>query len=601
MIQATATWIAAVQAQFRYQAYLKVNISVVPPGLREGATVTASSTFALTSTQQIMDADRNTRERVATLEHNRWKGDGSFYLPSTVPSQNAKMEWWSDVMPSLEAPVNVHVVFDQAYSIPGIFASWDTETGSYPTGFTITGYNTNGAVIKTVTVTDVTSSEGFIEEPFDDVKAFDFNFTSWSNNWRCRINELVFGLDISINNDRITQAAQDDEVSQLNEKLPTNTKTVTLQNYDKYFDPTLQRGISKYLTQRQRATWQWGLMTRPGAIEWLPQQTAYVDSASVPADSVEAEISFTSRLSFLTQKYRRGTYTGEARTYYDLILDVLQNVNILKAADDETPWVLPESLKRYTTTAPTPVLQANSILQLAAIASGHILYVDPVSDYITFKPTPVATNREIADARSQGDPGVEIAERLRSVKVGIYRYQYSTSRTKAYEVKLSINGLTSLEVEYANGKIFSDMEVNVTGGTIVTSNLYSRGAELKVSGVGEITITITGLELQSTVTYIEYYNNATVASGLDIVVENELITDSDVAQHVAQLATQYYLRRQTYQIPYIIYPELGPMDLVDFSTPYGESSGVIEEHHIDYNGGWTGDVVIHSQEVFNNE
>lgn len=601
MLSITPTWRKAVEGQFRYQAFLKVNISIVPPGLREGMIATSPDTEPITDIESIYDTDRNTQEKVATFELNRWRGDGTFYLPSQQSSENAPMEWWSNKIPSAEDPVVIHVEFDQAYSIPGIYASWDTETNSWPTNIEITGYDVLGEIIRTATVTSVNAYEMFINEPFDDVASFDIKIIEWSKpEWRARINELIFGLDITLDTDRINQATQDDAIDVLNAKLPTAIKTVTIRNYDKYFDPTLKSGISKYLSQRQYATWQWGLMISPGRIEWLPQQSTYVDSASVPSESSEAQISFTSRLSFITTIYKRGVYTGEERTYYDLVLDVLQNTNILRTYDEEIPWILPESLKNYTTSAPTPVLQANSILQLAAAASGHVVLTDPVTDYIVFQELPNTTDREISKARSQGEPGVTIDDRLRSVKVGIYRYQFNAEESIAYSVDLNINGLTILEVEYANNKIYKDLTIGVTGGTLISSNLYSTGAEIKVSGVGTVSIVITGKELLSTITYIEYYNNPAVASGIDITVENELITNTESAQHVAQLVRDYYLKRQVYDIPYIIYPEITPYDLVVFNTSYGDDSGVVLEHHITFNGGWTGNIVIHSEEVYDN-
>ena len=50
----------------------------------------------------------------------------------------------------------------------------------------------------------------------------------------------------------------------------------------------------------------------------------------------------------------------------------------------------------------------------------------------------------------------------------------------------------------------------------------------------------------------------------------------------------------------MIYPEITPYDLVNFNTSYGYDSGVVLEHHITFNGGWTGNIVIHSEEVYDN-
>ena len=111
-IAVSTTWKEAIQAQFRYPAYLRLTLGVQPPGIREGAQVSTSATESITSVDTILDGNKANAEPVATFEKDRWMGDGSMYLPSEVASQNKPMEWWSNDCTA--SAVELTFIFDTA-------------------------------------------------------------------------------------------------------------------------------------------------------------------------------------------------------------------------------------------------------------------------------------------------------------------------------------------------------------------------------------------------------------------------------------------------------------------------------------------------------
>ena len=595
----TPTWQQAVEAQFRRQGYLRVQLSVIPPGVREGTTpsVVGDITESITSINTIVDGFSTEIEPVVSIEPNRWSGDGTMYLPTETTSDNSSIEWWSSRTMSSQNPLSIDLTFDHAYTIPGITGVWDTETNSWPTDLTITGYDINGSVIHTYHVTDVSRVTQYMDVPFENAKRIRLQINAWSREgWRARITELFFGVVLDIDDYRVLSAQTIDKVSLLNEELPQQTRRLVLRNEDDYFDPTLESGTSHYLAQRQKITWQWGFQTSSGVVEWLDKQTAYIDTINIPAQEKTVTINITNRLALLTETYSRGIWVDSPVDFKSVATSILEHSNVLKDDVAETPWNIPNSVANYSTKAPIPIERVNALLQLIAQASGHILAVDYETGYINFEPSERVIDRTIGLAQELGDPGVEVKDKLRSVKVGVYQYTYSDTATKVYDATFTVNGTVKLDVNYDNGNFVKSPTVTVTGGTLVSSEMYSASCVLTITGNGTVNVTIQGYPIKSSITYIEPYNDPVVANGVDLIIENPFITDTACATAVATNAARVYNLRQIYSVTYTGYPELEALDFIHLVSTYSSDDAVLVSHQIDYNGGWTGKIVAVTDE-----
>lgn len=594
----TNKWKQAIEAQFRRQGYLKVQLSVIPPGVREGATpsVVGDNTESITSINTIVDGFSNDIEPVVTLEPDRWSGRGNMYLPSTTASENASVEWWADRAIG-QSPITINIVFDQAYTIPGITGVWDTETNSWPTSLVVAGYDINDSLIHSYTITDITQVTQFMNTSFESAKRISLTIQSWSKTgWRPRITELLFGVVLNIDDSRVLSAQAINKISLLNEELPLQTRKVIFRNEDDYFDPTLETGVSHYLAQRQKITWQWGFEVDRDEVEWLNAQTAYIDKVSIPAQEKTVTLDITNRLSLLTETYTRGVWVDTPTDFKTLATSILEHSNVLKDDVLEIPWNIPNTVASYSSKAPIPIERVNALLQLIAQASGHILSIDSTTGFINFEPSERVTDRAIGLMQGLGDPSVEVKDRLRSVKIGVYQYTYSDTPTKVYDATLNIQGQMTLDVNYDNGNFVKSPTVTVTGGTLVASELYSASSILTISGSGQVHVTIEGYPIKSSITYIEPYRDLTVTSGVDLVIENPFITDTACATAVATNASRVYKLRQVYGLTYTGYPELEALDFIRLVSTYSDDDAVLIEHQIDYNGGWAGRIVAVTDE-----
>lgn len=585
-------WKQAIQGQFRYPAYIRFVLSIQPPGLREGAQVSTDATESITNTRAMLDGISDPIEPVATLERNRWLGDGSMYLPAKTPSLNKPMEWWSNSC-QFES-VDLTFTFDKVYSIPGIYAVWDSETDSWPTRLRVTGYKQDGSTIGSYDITSIDSSEYYFDAAFDNVKAVKLSILEWSKpGWRVRINEIVFGLYLKFDNVKIPKATLAATSDLLASELPRLGIKFNIHNYDQTFDPTLKTGYAKYLAVRQRVDIAWGFNVDGKNVEWMEPWPLYLSAWDIPANSPEVSLATVSRLSFLTQQYAKGTYDGNARSFKTVALRVLQSSGIIQNMDGENPWELDPILDTLYTRAPEPIEPANAVLQLIANATGCILDNNPVNNFVRFRSATSPGGYTITKLQQLGDPAFPIHDRLKSVHVGIHTFKQRSEVTRVYTFEGHVSGSRVLDARYNSNEIVVNPSISVTGATITSQTYYARGAVITIvapASGADVSVGIDGTIVDESTTLLQTYDNPDVASGLEIVIDNPLVTEIATVNRVAEVAENYYLRRRYVKAPYIGYPELEVGDTLEFSTRYGDFNADVTKLTMDFNGGFTGSI-----------
>lgn len=595
-IEVSNQWKESIKGQFRYPGYLKVLLALVPDEIREDASVSTSQTEGISSPVQLTDGVKVGREPVATFERNRWLGDGSQYLPSATAEKNGEIEWWSNTSNiSTTKPITLTFTFSRTFSFAGLFAVWDTETNSWPTNWTVTGYHSDGTT-QTYSITDTSSAEEFAATPMDDVKKVVIKIRKWSKTgWRARINEITFGAYLTFTNDDISRADSSMAVSPTMEELPTCQFSFTFNNYDRSFDPQLQSGYAKYLARKQLIQAQWGFETSAGNVEWMTPWPLYLNTWQVPADSPEVKLTAQSRLSFMDTEYIKGVYDGQRHNMYDLAVHILENSNILRETNYEIPWEIAETLKNFYTRAPMPISATNSLLQLIANASGHTLDTNLRNGYIRLRAPVTETDYSVGVAQQMGDPSFEIQDKLKSIKVGLHSYSFSDEITEVYKTELVLSSTTEITCYFNSDTIVQDPQVTAINAQVQVVATYARAMILRVQPDDPneiITISIAGQEVEESVAMVEVYNDPKVISGAEIEVDNELITEMDTVQYLAPYLISYYKRRNHMSVPYLGYPELEAGDRISIPTNYGDDTGDIVSAKVTFNGGFSGTLKV---------
>lgn len=596
MIAVSSKWHNASMEQFRYQAYLKCRLDVVPPGIREGAIASSSTSFSRSDPSKVIDGFDESLQAYGSLEPNRICLDGSCALLSSTGVTNT---WWSALPPATQAST-VHIEFDQVYSIPGLYITWDLETMSYPTSVTLTGYDSTGTLVYSNTVTGINSVTGFFEYPMDNIKSITLTINDWANpNWRGRIAEIILGLVIamdSINNGRIVKADSIDSSDPISNSLPTHSLNVSFRNVDQYFDPMLQTGVSKYLAARQVMTIQWGFRTDLDTLEWSPKLKYLLSTFKIPKNSKDVDMCMDNRLTLLSQDFVQGTYTGENRSLYDLATYIMTNSNVLAENDSQIPWILPDALKTLYTAAPIPCAASNVLMQYIALASCTWLSIDSVTGFIQLKvPTEIVnTNCAIQQAQELGDPTITVSDRLRSITVGVYKYAAKANAEEVGKLETILDTTTTVKIKYS-----ADYAINVsaavTNATIQSATYYASYAILTLvpsSSSTAVSVILTGTELVTTISYVELFLDSNVSNGRDITIEDPFITDITMATAVATYLQKYYGKRVAYSGSYLGYPQLEAGDHINYTSVYGDAVVDVTSNKITFNGAWTGTVEV---------
>lgn len=589
-IAVSTKWKEAIQAQFRYPGHLKFDLTVQPPGIREGAQVVSTSTYNKTTESSIVDGNQNHNDRIATLEMNRWTLDGSFDLDREQP---LNLSWWSDILLST-GPVQLTFTFDKVYSVAGLYIVWDQTQGTFPGTIVIEGFSSSGASNAGPYTLTATSPEEYFDVPLNDVNKVTLTINNWSvPEWRARIAEVVFGPTVRFNNDSLKSANLTASTKLLSSELPRLDLDLEVNNYDKVFDPMLVTGYSKYLTERQLVHVTWGFDVGQGSIEWMDSWPLYLKAWKIPADSPTVKLSTTSRVSFLTTKYDKGVYTGATKTFAALAQEVLNDSNIIKSFDTETPWELDSVLDTLQTRAPAPEEAYNAVLQLIANATGCVMDINPVNNYVRIRQTGDMTDYEITKMQQIGDPAYTIEDRLKRISVGLRTFAMREEVTQVYSFEGIVAGSQVLDVHFDSNNIVMNPVATATGATITSQVYYARRAVITIVAAAagaEVTLTIKGNIVDESTTFIQTYNNADIDSGIEVQIDNPLITEMATLSRVAEVTKEYYLRRKYITAEYTGYPELETADTVSFTTNYGDFDAEIEKLTLSFNGGFNGTI-----------
>ena len=113
----------------------------------------------------------------------------------------------------------------------------------------------------------------------------------------------------------------------------------------------------------------------------------------------------------------------------------------------------------------------------------------------------------------------------------------------------------------------------------------------------DVTLTISGNVVNESTTLITTYVDPNVTKGLEVVIDNPLITEMATLNAVSEIVKDLYLRKVETTVPYLGYPELETGDTLNFNTNYGSFKGDISKVALTFNGGFSGTVIAKMRNV----
>jgi hypothetical protein len=296
----------------------------------------------------------------ATLEEEFTKVDGSmFFLPrATEGGRYYDTGIVSDKLVS-EARCEVIISLNTiATDFKGLTINFGE---NYPVDFDIVG-----STGQTIEFRGNTKSKWSTEEVLENTTYIKLVFYKMKNpQSRLRIYSIMFGYGLVYYNDSVMSSALDSYVSPIGADVPQFDFSVTLKNYDHYFNVDNPNSAINYLETGQEMDIMYGYQT-PGSdtIEWI--QGNHLWCSEWESDDNTATIRCQDIFRNMDGEYVRGLYSAAGKSYYALAEEILKDAGI-------SEYYIDPRLKKLYSNNPIPRVKYKEALQIIANACRCVL------------------------------------------------------------------------------------------------------------------------------------------------------------------------------------------------------------------------------------
>lgn len=349
----------SMKSSLRERAYIMISFGLVNQEAQAKATVDNGS-YAYYSNKDNIFGEHIDDTVYATLEEEFTKVDGSmFFLPrATEGGRYYDTGIVSDKLVS-EARCEVIISLNTiATDFKGLTINFGE---NYPVDFDIVG-----STGQTIEFRGNTKSKWSTEEALENTTYIKLVFYKMKNpQSRLRIYSIMFGYGLVYYNDSVMSSALDSYVSPIGADVPQFDFSVTLKNYDHYFNVDNPNSAINYLETGQEMDIMYGYQT-PGSdtIEWI--QGNHLWCSEWESDDNTATIRCQDIFRNMDGEYVKGLYSAAGKSYYALAEEILKDAGI-------SEYYIDPRLKKLYSNNPIPRVKYKEALQIIANACRCVL------------------------------------------------------------------------------------------------------------------------------------------------------------------------------------------------------------------------------------
>ena len=349
----------SMKSSLRERAYIMISFGLVNQEAQAKATVDNGS-YAYYSNKDNIFGEHIDDTVYATLEEEFTKVDGSmFFLPrATEGGRYYDTGIVSDKLIS-EARCEVIISLNTiATDFKGLTINFGE---NYPVDFDIVG-----STAQTIEFRGNTKSKWSTEEVLENTTYIKLVFYKMKNpQSRLRIYSIMFGYGLVYYNDSVMSSALDSYVSPIGADVPQFDFSVTLKNYDHYFNVDNPNSAINYLETGQEMDIMYGYQT-PGSdtIEWI--QGNHLWCSEWESDDNTATIRCQDIFRNMDGEYVKGLYSAAGKSYYALAEEILKDAGI-------SEYYIDPRLKKLYSNNPIPRVKYKEALQIIANACRCVL------------------------------------------------------------------------------------------------------------------------------------------------------------------------------------------------------------------------------------
>jgi len=345
---------ASMKSSLRERAFIMLSFGLVNQEAQAKAKITDGD-YSYYSNKDNLFGEHTDDTVYATLEENFTRVDGSmFFLPRSSSADKfydtglVGKELVSEAQCELTINLNT-----DATDFRGLTINFGE---NYPVDFDVMG-----STGQTVEFRDNDKAEWSTEEVFEDTTYLKLVFYRMKNpQSRLRIYSIRFGYGLVYYNDSVMGSTLDSYISPIGADVPQIDFSVTLKNYDHYFNVDNPKSAINYLETGQEMDIMYGYQL-PGSdeIEWI--QGNHLLCSEWESDDNTATIRCQDIFRTMGSEYVKGLYAASGKSYYKLAQEILADAGI-------TNYYLDPRLKNLYTKNPMPRVQHKEALQIIANA-----------------------------------------------------------------------------------------------------------------------------------------------------------------------------------------------------------------------------------------
>lgn len=349
----------SMKSSLRERAYIMISFGLVNQEAQAKATVDNGS-YAYYSNKDNIFGEHIDDTVYATLEEEFTKVDGSmFFLPrATEGGRYYDTGIVSDKLIS-EARCEVIISLNTiATDFKGLTINFGE---NYPVDFDIVG-----STGQTIEFRGNTKSKWSTEEVLENTTYIKLVFYKMKNpQSRLRIYSIMFGYGLVYYNDSVMSSALDSYVSPIGADVPQFDFSVTLKNYDHYFNVDNPNSAINYLETGQEMDIMYGYQTPSSdTIEWI--QGNHLWCSEWESDDNTATIRCQDIFRNMDGEYVKGLYSAAGKSYYALAEEILKDAGI-------SEYYIDPRLKKLYSNNPIPRVKYKEALQIIANACRCVL------------------------------------------------------------------------------------------------------------------------------------------------------------------------------------------------------------------------------------
>ncbi len=612
----SADYKTAMAEDMRGQAYCKITVQDINfAEAEDGAPwdiTTGDIAFGQYSDWESSLSDKNyAYDDFATLELNRWTLDGSQRIVYDTDLNNGG--YVSDIMSdsagafgSGNRPTLERTFWDGPYQTPYVNVVFSDSPVEYPITVSFNyKYIDSGGTEQTAGAVQYTidSSEfAFPTQEADgsprDVTYLYFRAVTALPYRRFRIKSVWFGTVVEFDNDVIQSVVQTNDVDPLSRRLPQNTVSFSIIDFDAVWDTENPANFVQYLYDRVPVSVQYGMTLLNGTVEWLDPDWYYIVSNPVYDNGIST-FEAVGILNTMTDVFYGGTYDAR-NTYSELAERVLNDAHIPMVGSGASAWDI-STMNDGNTSRILPSMTHAECLQVLAHAKRNRLYTNDQNQIVIdpFVFTGLTPNGYVLDYDSINERTQvkSLLDMIHSCMVHYYEPPlfYQPVFVPVTTVTVA-NGQTQFSVG-VDGDYLGVMpdEALTNGNGILEYQSFPNRTEFTIDGnILSDGSTIRIFAVPAPVYKDNIYTRTVTIGGVDDIEENPMIDRQSDAIALADHVGDYLQLRNTYDMEYRGDPALETGDVIEVQVKYTNTlqKAYVLCNELSYNGAFHGKVTV---------